>query len=145
MSARKREIELVNSLAYAWLVHRGYTAADIAKGKSETHERAGCKFEGRVGYYQHTDGNGKSLHPLMDALNEAFAWALFAVGHFFDASFAGEVRGPQADFTAEEEVLVEGSFFKRSELPVILGNFMRLADQYARDTKAAPQKDGSDR
>lgn len=34
-----------------------------------------------------------------------------------------------------DEVLVEGSYFKRDDLPTILGNYMRAAEGYARDAK----------
>ena len=37
----------------------------------------------------------------------------------------------------DDEVCVEGSWFKRSELPTILGNFMRLADERGRELKEA--------
>ena len=74
--------ERVKSLAYAWLDHQGYTAADIAEGEAESHEQAGCEYTSGIGYYQHTDENEKSLHPLMDAVSEASEWAYFAVEHF---------------------------------------------------------------
>lgn len=39
--------------------------------------------------------------------------------------------------TEANEVLVEGSWFKRAELPTILANYMRSSDEYARQAKDA--------
>lgn len=40
----------------------------------------------------------------------------------------------------EGEVLVEGSFFKREDLPTVLGNVMRRADEYGREAKRLHQE-----
>lgn len=40
----------------------------------------------------------------------------------------------------EGEVLVEGSFFKREDLPTILGNYMRAAADYGREAKRLSQE-----
>jgi hypothetical protein len=39
-----------------------------------------------------------------------------------------------------DEVLVEGSYFARSDLPRALGNYMRTADDYGRRLKEAHAK-----
>jgi hypothetical protein len=39
-----------------------------------------------------------------------------------------------------DEVLVEGSWFPRDDLPAILGNHMRTADRYGRQLKEAHAK-----
>lgn len=50
--------------------------------------------------------------------------------HVADAVIAAGWEHP------DDEVLVEGSWFARPDLPVILGNFMRRCDEYGREAKA---------
>lgn len=52
-----------------------------------------------------------------------------------DALLTAGFRRPVSPEPSVDEVLVEGSWFKREDLPTILGNFMRTADERGREIK----------
>jgi hypothetical protein len=63
----------LKAAAYAWMRYVGYSDAEIAAAETMTCEIAGCVREGYGTCCE--DEEGKSLHPTLDALNEAVEMA----------------------------------------------------------------------
>lgn len=72
----------IEGLAKAWLEFQGFTAEDIVEGERQSCANSGCEFSPDIGFYQHEDEWGRSLHPLADVVNDAAQFAVFAVEWF---------------------------------------------------------------
>jgi hypothetical protein len=67
----------VQAIAYAWMRHQGHTDADIETAEQQTHQNSECEFTGQG--WDCVNEDGKSRHPLSDALDEACEMANVAL------------------------------------------------------------------
>jgi hypothetical protein len=72
----------IETIARAWMAHQGYTDDEVNgvcgnAVSSTTHWAHGCEFEGDT--WNCIDDDGKSRHPVWDALQEACDMANVAV------------------------------------------------------------------
>jgi hypothetical protein len=67
----------IEAIARAWMAHQGYTDDEVLQAEQQTCQSSGCELQGYD--YDCSDEEGKSNHPLADALHEACAMANVAV------------------------------------------------------------------
>ena len=62
-------------------------------------------------------------------------WARDIAGILGGTAALRSVQVPETSTLTDDEVVVEGSIFRRADLPMVLGNFMRLSDERGREVK----------
>lgn len=96
-----------------------------ASAQAAAYERM-LELDGGIGLLAvHHPEMGDAMREWMDATENEHADTVLAL--------LAEVRRLRA--LLSEEVEVEGSIFRREDLPEVLGNFMRSSDEYAREAK----------
>jgi hypothetical protein len=56
----------IEAIARAWMAHQGYTDDEVLQAEQQTCQSSGCELQGYD--YDCSDEEGKSNHPLADAL-----------------------------------------------------------------------------
>jgi hypothetical protein len=69
----------IKRITYAWMEHQGYTPGEIQEGEEQTCANSGCNYIDGLGYAEHEDEDGKSLHPISDELSHTAELVMFTI------------------------------------------------------------------